>query len=174
MGVCVCCGVGYILSREVKCMITVCVPATCTAAFTQRISTYLIFNLYFFLYWAKFVLILQVYMGDDDDNNDGFPEFILCGVRVLGALPVARRRNSPDTPPSSSSCRWRRPPPAGSRCFRSSLRWHPAAWSYLSLLSCRWHKHTHIIRPDRQCMFVFGLWSARPENRNNSAPGLEP
>lgn len=56
-----------------------------------------------FLYWAKLVLILQVHTGDDD--NDRFPEFILCRVRVLATLPVARRRNSPDTPPSSSSCR---------------------------------------------------------------------
>lgn len=84
-------------------MVTVCVPATCITAFTQRISICFIFNFLLYLHWAKFVLILQVYAGDDD--NDGFPEFILCRVRVLGALPVARRRNSPDTPPSSSSCR---------------------------------------------------------------------
>lgn len=77
----------------------------CNMRYSVYTKNFYLFHLKFslFLYWAKFVLILQVYTGDDD--NDGFPEFILCCVGVLSALPVARRRNSPDTPPSSSSCR---------------------------------------------------------------------
>lgn len=96
-----CCGVGYILSGKVKCMVTVCVPATCITAFIE----FVFISFLIFTFSVLFVLILQVYTGDDDDDNDGFPEFILRRVRVLGALPVARRRNSLDTPPSSSSCR---------------------------------------------------------------------